>query len=255
MENRLFRVGRFEFLVHSAPEWLPAIYRSRKSGRTVALCRDGWVLTREGFRARNGAVGVAGGEGYPVRPEAAGILVAHLDEADGKVTGIPINPATGRAESEQREPLDLTEYAPVLSAHEWVPSLHIPGGGGMTPKLAKESLCRAVEFFRRYFHKELHAICCESWILNPDWMAELPGSNLARFMEEVYLTPMPEVDRAGLFFVYGRSEGKLSEYPADNSLRRAFRRIIDAGRPLRMGGMFILTADLDRFGTGTYRNR
>lgn len=255
MENRLFRVGRFEFLVHSAPEWLPAIYRSRKSGRTVALCRDGWVLTQEGFRARNGAVGVAGGEGYPVRPEAAGILVAHLDEADGKVTGIPINPATGRAESEQRETLDLTEYAPVLSAHEWVPSLHIPGGGGMTPELAKESLRGAVEFFRRYFHKELHAICCESWILNPDWMEELPGSNLARFMEEVYLTPMPEVDRAGLFFVYGRSEGKLSEYPADNSLRRAFRRIIDAGRPLRMGGMFILTADLDRFGTGTYRNR
>lgn len=67
MENRLVPVGRFEFLVHCAPEWLPAIYRSRKSGRTVALCRDGWVLTQEGFRARNGAVGVAGGEGYPVR--------------------------------------------------------------------------------------------------------------------------------------------------------------------------------------------
>ena len=86
-------------------------------------------------------------------------------------------------------------------------------------------------------------------------MAELPGSYLARFMKEVYLTPMPEEDRAGLFFVYGRSDGELSEYPADNSLRRAFRRLIDAGRPLRMGGMFILTADLDRFGTGTYRNR
>ena len=171
------------------------------------------------------------------------------------MTGIPINPATGRAEPGQRETLDLAEYAPVLSAHEWVPSLHIPGGGGMTPELAQKSLRQAVEFFRRYFHKELRAICCESWILNPDWMAELPGSNLARFMKEVYLTPMPEVDRAGLFFVYGRSDGELSEYPADNSLRRAFRRLIDAGRPLRLGGMFILTADLDRFGTGTYRNR
>ena len=31
MENRLFRVGRFEFLVHRAPDWLPAIYRSRRS--------------------------------------------------------------------------------------------------------------------------------------------------------------------------------------------------------------------------------
>lgn len=179
--------------------------------------------------------------------------VAHLDEVEGKITGIPINPATGRAEVKKRETLDLAEYAPVLTPHEWVPSLHIPGGGGMTVELAKESLQQAVEFFRKYFRKELRAVCCYSWILNPAWLTELPESNLTGFMKELYLTPMPEQDREGLFFVYGREDGELSNYPADTSLHRAFHQIIEAEQPLRAGGMFLLIADLDRFGTGTYR--
>lgn len=237
-EKRLFRVGRFEFMIQTAPDWLPAIYRSRTTGRTIAFCREGWQLTREGFRPR---------------PGAAGECTARLDDLANRVTGIPIHPATGRAETGRYETIDTAEYFPVLSAHDWVPGIHIPGGGGMTPELTKASLEQAVEFFRTRFCKEIRAFCCESWILNPDWLTELPGSHLARFMEELYLTPVPESDRAGLFFVYGRDDGDPADYPADNSLRRAFRRLIDAGRPLRAGGMFLLTADLERFGSGTYR--
>ena len=110
-----------------------------------------------------------------------------------------------------------------------------------------------IVFFRKQFHKEIQLFVCESWILNPDWITELPDSNLTRLMREVYLFPIQETERAGLFFVYGRDDGDLSSYPADNSLHRAFRHLIDTGHPLREGGMFFLTADLPRFGTGTYR--
>lgn len=240
MEKRLFRVGRFEFMIQGAPEWLPAIYRSRETGRTIAFCRTGWQLDRSGFRVRRGATGE---------------YTARFDELANRVTGIPIDPATGRAEVHRTETIDTGEYAPVLSAHDWVPGIHIPGGGGMTPEATKASLVQAVEFFRTFFRREIRAFCCESWILNPDWLTELPGSHLARFMEELYLTPVPECDRAGLFFVFGRDDGDPAAYPADNSLRRAFRRLIDAGRPLRAGGMFLLTADLERFGTGSGRPR
>ena len=124
----------------------------------------------------------------------------------------------------------------------------------MKLELAGESLREAVSFFRTCFHREITGFCCESWILNPDWMTELPDSNLTRLMREVYLFPIQETERAGLFFVYGRDDGDLSSYPADNSLRRAFRHLVDTGHPLREGGMFLLTADLPRFGTGTYRS-
>lgn len=241
MDNRLFRIGRFEYLIHSAPDWLPAIYRSCKTGRTVALCRDGWLLTEEGFRPPREAL------------PRHGWTTARLIEQNGSVSGIPVDPAAGRAEPGRLETLPLDEYETALSPEEWVPSVHIPGGGGMKLELAKDSLKWAVDFFRTCFHREIRAFCCESWILNPDWMTELPDSNLARLMRELFLFPLPETERAGLFFVYGRDDGELSRYPADNSLRRAFRRLIDAGRPLRAGAMFLLTADLPRFGTGTYR--
>ena len=135
MEKRLFRVGRFEFMIQGAPEWLPAIYRSRETGRTIAFCRTGWQLDRSGFRVRRGATGE---------------YTARFDELANRVTGIPIDPATGRAEVHRTETIDTGEYAPVLSAHDWVPGIHIPGGGGMTPEATKASLVQAVEFFRTY---------------------------------------------------------------------------------------------------------
>ena len=68
-----------------------------------------------------------------------------------------------------------------------------------------------------------------------------------------FLFPGPPEDASGLFFVFGRDDGEFSSYPADNSLRRAFRHLIDTDHPLREGGMFLLTADLPRFGTVPYR--
>ena len=49
IDNRLFRIGRFEYLIHSRPDWLPAVYRSRQTGRTEALCPEGWILKSDGY--------------------------------------------------------------------------------------------------------------------------------------------------------------------------------------------------------------
>ena len=81
LRGGLFRIGRFEYLIHSAPDWLPAIYRSCKTGRTVALCRDGWLLTEEGFRPPREAL------------PRHGWTTARLIEQNGSVSGIPVDPA------------------------------------------------------------------------------------------------------------------------------------------------------------------
>lgn len=158
------------------------------------------------------------------------------------LTGTPIDFKTGRA-LPGRISIDLDEFAPLLTAHDWVPSMHIPGGGNMRPELCRESLREAFAFFRRHFKKEIPAFVCCSWILNPDWMTELPESNLAAFMRMVRLFPTPPDPKSGLFFVFGRDDGDPLTYPADNSLRCAFRRILESGRSLRSGGMFVLPDD------------
>ncbi len=226
--GKLFRVGRFEFLIHRAPDWVPAVYRSRKDDRVVAFAQDGWKLTPEGYRS-------ADNPAFPA---------ARLDREGRLLTGTPVDFRTGRALPEPLT-IDLDEYEPVFSAHDWVPSVHIPGGGDMRPELCRESLREAFGFFRRYFKKEIPAFVCCSWILNPDWMAELPQSNLAGFMRMVRLFPAPPDPKAGLFFVFGRDDGDPREYPADNSLRRAFRRVLESGRGLRSGGMLVFPGDLD----------
>ena len=237
IDARLFRIGRFEFLIHTAPDWIPALYRNRFSGRIEAFCRDGWRLDNDGFRCDKG--------GTP----------ATLEQEGSMLTGIPVDPATGRAVPGARRTIDLELHEPLLTPHEWVPSVHIPGGGGMTPELAGESLRSAARFFRRQFHKEIRVFVCESCILNPAWLELLPESNLAKFMRELFLFPAPPEERSGLFFVFGRDDGEFSSYPADNSLRRAFHRLHDSGGTFRAGGMFIPVGGLDRWGEQIYRSR
>ena len=132
IERRLFRVGRFEYLVHTVPDWVPAVYRSRADGGVLALCRDDWRIDGGGFRVEEG------GER------------TFLEWDGSMLTGTPIDPASGRALPGVRRTIDLEVYEPVLTPHEWVPSVHIPGGGGMTAELAGASLREAAAFFRKY---------------------------------------------------------------------------------------------------------
>lgn len=236
IDGRLFRVGRFEFLIHTAPDWVPAVYRNRVTGRIEAFCRDNWRIDENGFRCDGGGTETT------------------LEQEGTMLTGVPVDPATGRAIPGTRRTIDLELYDPLLTPHEWVPSVHIPGGGGMTPELAGESLRAAARFFRKQFRKEIRLFVCESWILNPAWMELLPESNLAKFMRELFLFPAPPEKRSGLFFVFGRDDGNFAEYPADNSLRRAFHRLYETEGIFRAGGMLIPVDGLGRWGGQPYRS-
>lgn len=240
IRGELFRIGRFEFLIHTQQEWSPAIYRRRRDGAVLALCRDGWELDREGYRAMKG--------------EAE--FTSRLEIRDNRVFGTPISPL-GMALLDRVVELSPEEWEPVLTPWEWVPSIHIPGGGGMTPERVLASLREAKRFFREYFHRDIRVFSCASWILNPVWERELPESNLTRFMRMLYLTPgYVSSGRDGLFFVFGRDgEKDWSRYQTDTSLRRAFHRVHASGGTFTNGGSFVLTADLDRLGDGFYRNR
>lgn len=239
VDGKLFRIGRLEYLFGGWPEWLPVVYTNRKDGSLAVLCRDQWAFDKDGFR---------------VDPEKeTPAFVARLKELDKRITGTPVTPE-GIPLSGRKVTLDLRDWAPLCASWDLIPSIHIPGGGGMTPEAVKSSLLEAKQFFRKYFSTDVKAFVCGSWIFNPAWEKELPGSNLADFSRQVYKGPcFPAGGGPGLFFVYGRDDTDPRELPCSSSLHEAFRRIYERGEPLRSGTMFILTDDLNHYGTEYYR--
>jgi hypothetical protein len=136
-------------------------------------------------------------------------------------------------------------------------AMHIPSDSKITPENVDASIAAAREFFAKYFKREVAGFSCFSWIYNTQFEEELPNSNLADFMRQVYLFPFPPVGVEGLFFVFGKSpkpQEDWSHYPSDNSLRKAFHRIRESGRRLRAGGMFIEARGLENYGKNIYRS-
>jgi GNAT domain-containint protein len=113
----------------------------------------------------------------------------------------------------------------------------------------------AIEFYKRYFpEKKLAAFVCSSWIFYPEFEQLLPDSNMSALMRELYLFPiLMSTRRHGIFFLFGHDNGDLADYPRDNSVRRAMLKIVDDGKPLRSGGMFILPEDVPGLGQQFYR--
>ncbi len=238
VQGRLFRIGRLEYLLHRTPDYLPCIYRSSSTGKVRAIARDGWELTSDGFRALAGE-------------EIA--RTAQVDFGHDFIRGIPVYP-DGRAGITEMVSLPLNEYQSVFSDHDYIPSCHMPGGGGMTPEAVKSSLLEAVDFFEKYLHLYIKGIVCESWVFNPQLAEFLPKSNIEKFQNEVFLFPGPPEKRCGLFFVFGRDDGEnLDNYPAETSLQRAFHRLWQKYGIARCGGMFILRDEIAEFGSSPYR--
>jgi len=237
----LFRTGRFEYMIK--PFWCGVVgYRNRQTGEVVALAEDGARFDGEGQAARSG-------------DESAEVWTATPVEDDAAFTGYPISPEGMAIRSQVSLPRSAWER--VLGREHNVLQMHIPGGGSMTPERCGESLREAIRFFSHYFPDEpFVGIACTSWIFNTQLQDFLPRTaNLPTFQRELYLFPVPSSGLDGVYFIYGREDiTDWTTAPRGTTLHRAISDHLAAGGRLRNGGMFILTEDLQHFGSEHYRS-
>lgn len=238
VDGKLFRIGRLEFMMQPAAGFFPAVYINARNGSMKVLCRDGWSYDGNGL--------------FLVNPQEIPAFTAGLSVKDGHVTGTPLSPY-GYPQTWRRITLNLAEWRPLCTPWDLVPAIHIPGGGGITLERLKESMQEACRFFRQYFHQDVQAFSCGSWIFNPDWETELPKSNMAAWQRNMYLYAVCKAPKAGLFFVYGREDGDPRNWQRTTSLHEAFCRQFEQNNPLKYGCSFILTRHLKFFGTEYYR--
>jgi hypothetical protein len=241
LQGRLFRIGRLEFMIGPFQGQLEA-YRHRASGRVIALAADGARFDERGYLPYRGA------------PPGNGEWVACLKRDGDRVEGSPISP-WGVALQRQIS-LSLRAWRQELSPGQLALEFHIPEGGGMTPERCLDSMRAGLAFFAKFFpDTPVAGFHSSSWIFGPQLEEYLPGSaNLVKLLQDVYLYPIPSGPREGLYYLFGSDDVDLNTAPRDTSLRRATLEYLAGGGSWRCGGMFIMGADLTRFGSCIYRS-
>ena len=239
VDGELYRIGRFEYLIHRLPEWCSLIFRN-DDGVIAVLAAPGMKFDANGL--------------VTLQDE---VVVSAIEEDGPFITGIPCN-ADGRARINETVTIDRREFKPLFAPWDIVPSIHIPGGLRMNWEDALDSMKKARDFFRNYLKREIPAIVCGSWILNPALEKFAPKGNMARFRREVFSIPMirwGDKGRDGMFFAYGRDDVAPAELEPVNSVQKVLREIYLAEGTLRTGAMFVLTEDLDKLGNMYYRTQ
>ena len=239
-ENLYFRFGRLEYWGRPNSGHVQ-VFRHRKSRAVVALAENGIEFDARGFVAR--------AEGVATQPAWKSTLVV----SDSAVAGYPVSPLG--AATHRKIELPLSDWRRVLAKGDPILQMHIPAGDKLTPEECVGTMRRAVEFFRRHFpDRAPAAVTCHSWMFSPHLEEILPASsNLVRCLRECYLHPVEGRPFGGLWFVFLRDDINPATAPRDTSLQRGILDWLAKGNAWHDGGMFILTDDLDHFGTQQYR--
>jgi len=111
----------------------------------------------------------------------------------------------------------------VMEPGDWVPGIHIPESGPLTPQAVDDSLLLARGFFSTCFpDKPVTTAVCVSWLLDPYLLRNLPEeTNIASFVRRFVPMGSPVDDAtAGMFFVFRtRDPAMLAALPRDTRLQ------------------------------------
>ncbi len=238
--GRLFRIGRMEYMIKPFQQDI-LVLRHRETNRTAALAGGGLKFTEAGYFPAPGSDEKAAWE-------------STLEETRASVSGYLIDPR-GRA-MKKFVSLDKSKWRIMLRRDMNVLEMHIPAGGRMTLESCKSSFADAAVFFNKYFPQEkISAFASASWIFYDRLDSILPeDSNILKLQRELFLFPVPGDGRGSLWFIFFRNFENPESLPADTSLQLAVKNFLLKGGAWRNGGMFFLTEDIPRFGTGFYRN-
>lgn len=116
-------------------------------------------------------------------------------------------------------------------------STHIPQAGPLLPEEVDASLARAEEFFAAHFAdfapQWFH---CESWLLDPELAAALPGSNIAAFQArwELFGEPQPGTEDAVFFTFRRRGPVTAADLTTNSRLEALVADHVRSGEPMHL---------------------
>ncbi len=226
-----FQFGTFRYPYHG--------WRERATGRVRLLADSTVRFSPDGLGASTAAA-LPLGAPYRVTGDA--------------VEGLPVDPRGYALARPERLP--AAEWVRVLEPGDPVLNIHIPAGSPMDVGRCGESFRRAEAFYPAHFPEyRYRAYVCGSWLLDPQFERALkPDSNIARFLQEVYLFPLPGAgDQQTFERVFGTARVDPATAPRDTSLRRAILEHVERGGVWRAGGCVLFREEVPRWGCQPYR--
>ena len=140
------------------------------------------------------------------------------------------------------------ELKAALKPGDEIPTFHFPGGdGGLDAAKMRTAFAAAMEFWKRAFGRYPKAWACDSWLFNPIWRELIPNSRIAHVIDSfefVKLLPYNSKEPSGLYYVYGNDTCDPRDYPAVNSLEKAFCEVYRRGEKL-VEGCAVVRCDED----------
>ncbi|MBF9017715.1 MULTISPECIES: acyltransferase domain-containing protein [unclassified Oceanispirochaeta] len=135
----------------------------------------------------------------------------------------------------------------VLKPGDKVLDMHIPGGGGLTLHLVRDSFQMALDFFEElYPEMEIKGFQCCSWIFSPDLEKIYPeGANLLLLKQAVHLYPVRSMDVEGIGFILGTSSWDTDQCPQKTSIQRNLKRHLLKGGCFRIAAMVLLKEEIE----------
>ncbi len=189
---------------------------------------------------------------FRVADEPLAFSSAPAVRTENTITGLPVSP--DGIVSPEPVCLNLSEWEEVLSPGDPIINLHIPADGPLLPELCADSVRRMWDFFHQQTDFKVKAVCCESWLLDPQFPKILPPeSNMLKFQMAGYLMPeYGESDCFGrVFGLKSRTEG-IQSVPWNTSMRKAFGKFSTEGGHFRNGRIVLLPEDFP-WGSNPYR--
>lgn len=121
---------------------------------------------------------------------------------------------------------------PLESDDSWVVGIHIPEDGALDPASVDASLNLTANFYAEHYPEvSIDHGYCDSWLLDPQLAAGLPGSNIAAFAARFNEVSLRDAQDDALYFTFRVPAGAdVSTLPRDSSLQRlVLDRIVNGG--------------------------
>lgn len=127
----------------------------------------------------------------------------------------------------------------VLNKDSKIFNVHIPKTG---TKLDREECHKSYEdamrFYKKYFNFESNLFFCHTWLLFPDNLEIInPESNIGKFIKDydVFYVEMKD-DYKEVHRIFDMDyDGDTKKLPADNSIRRGYKKWIEEGKKIGIG--------------------